>query len=141
MVHSWIHLRNDRITEKCLNHRVTRLFRNRHAFFYGDYDLDIYLSPKGDYASLRDAVNRVIVKSGGWVSRCRVNEEVMEDYRSLTRIISEFGRVDDSQMYKFLPRRDTTPVIHSVRYRKDGNFKLLACETEKFYYVFCFATS
>lgn len=40
-----------------------------------------------------------------------------------------------------IPRRETMNVIKAITVRKDDNFIIHACETEKFYYVICFATS
>jgi hypothetical protein len=141
MVHTWIVLRNDRVTEKCLNSRVTRLFKNKKAFFYGDYDLDVYLGSKHDYASLEAAVAKVLDKCGGWVCQVTVEKRVPGAYNRINSIISEFGRVDDDQLHKFLPHKESGMLKQSFVYRKDGNFTLIACETERFYYVFAFATS
>ncbi len=141
MVHSWIILRNDKVTEPCLNSRVTRLFKRDKAFFYGDYDLDVYLASKHDYKNLESVVGRVIDRSSGWVTRCSLADGVVGEYRRLHNIISEFGRVDDDQIHKFVPRKESCELMQSVIYRKDGNFALIGCETDRFYFVFAFDTS
>jgi hypothetical protein len=141
MVHTWIVLRNDRVTEKCLNSRVTRLFKNKKAFFYGDYDLDVYLGSKHDDGSLEATVQKVIDRGGGWLRNIKVEKRELGAYRRIDSIISEFGRVDDDQLHKFLPRKESGALKQSFVYRKDGNFIFIACETERFYYVFAFATS
>ncbi len=43
MVNLWISLRNDKISKKCLNYKITSIFSNSKSLFYGDYDLDIYI--------------------------------------------------------------------------------------------------
>jgi len=141
MVHTWIVLRNDKVTEVCLNSRVARLFKRDKAFFYGDYALDVYLASKQDYKNLESVVGRVIDRCDGWVSRCSVENGKAAEYRRLHNVISEFGRVDDDQIHKFVPRKESCDLLASVIYRKDGNFALIGCETERFYYVFAFATS
>jgi hypothetical protein len=141
MVHTWIVLRNDRVTEKCVNSRVTRLFKNKKAYFYGDYDLDVYLGSKHDDMSLEATVAKVIDRGTGWLRNIKVEKKVPGAYNRIDSIISEFGRVDDDQLHKFLPRKESGVLKQSFVYRKDGNFSLIACESERFYYVFAFATS
>jgi hypothetical protein len=139
MVHTWISLRNDRIGDLCLNRRITRIFRTGDAMFYGDYDLDVYIGTKSDYDGLEATADAVIDRSRGWVRNCRLEKEM--EYRTLSRVLSEFGSVSDSQLHKVFPRKEKGTVVRTLQYRKDGNFTLLACETERAYYVFCFATS
>jgi hypothetical protein len=107
--------------------------------FYGDYDLDVYIGTKSDYGGLQATAEAVIERSGGWVRRCILEKEV--EYRSLAAVLSEFGSVSDAQLRKVFPRKEKGTVIRTLQYRKDGNFTMLACETERAYYVFCFATS
>jgi hypothetical protein len=125
-----------------LNSRVCRLFKSKKAFFYGDYDLDIYIGTKSDYKCLEHVVNKVIQKGGGgWIGNCRLENGTYIPNRSITSIINEFGNVYDSQIHKFLPSRDKFVMKQVFDYRNDGNFKMIACETDHLYYVFCFATS
>jgi len=141
MVHMWITLRNDALAGKCNNSRVTRLFRNKKAYFYGDYDLDVFLGDKHDYKSLEAVVAKVLARSSGWIRTCKLENEKIGTYTTMHHIISEFGRLDDSQIHKFVPRKEKCAIVQSRIYRKDGNFSFIACETERYYYVFAFATS
>lgn len=141
MVHSWIHLKNNNITDTCMNSRVKRIFNNPHTFFYGDYDLDVYIGQKDTYHSLQTVVRKVIKKHNGWISCCSVANELVGDYSSLSQIIGEFGNIHYTQLHKLFPRKETSVLKQTLVYRKDSNFKMIACETDKFYYVFCFATS
>ena len=65
MVHTWVSLINDKMDQPCQNKRILRIFRNEDIRFYGDYNLDIYLSAKKDYANIEAAVSRVIASRGG----------------------------------------------------------------------------
>jgi hypothetical protein len=141
MVHSWIHIKNDKLSDKCLNHRVCRLFRSKSASFYGDYDLDIYIGTKSDYKSLQNVVQKVITKGRGWIGNCSLEDEVHMSNTSMSSILNEFGSINSYQMHKFVPPKDKFVMKQVTHYRKDGNFKMIACETEHMYYVFCFATS
>jgi hypothetical protein len=141
MVHTWISLRADTLGDHCLNRSVCRIFKDESTYFYGDYDLDVFLGTKHDYADLSAVVEKVVGSARGWVSRCGLSSKVPGAYTSLDAILGEFGNISHSQIHKLLPRKEKRGVVQSWIYRKDGNFTLIACETEKFYYVFCFATS
>ncbi len=141
MVHSFIHLKNNKVYKKCLNYRISRIFKNEHTYFYGDYDFDVYIGTKNDYSCIQDVFKKVIQKESGWIRNCKLEHEIKGNYCSLTNIINEFGYISESQMYKIFPKKETKEVKNSYIYRKDGNFQMIACETERFYYVFCFATS
>jgi hypothetical protein len=141
MVHSWIHLRNDRVVKRCLNSRVIRIFKRKAAMFYGDYDLDIYVGTPDTYSCLQSVVAKVIQKEKGWISNCSLEDETTVYYSSLESVISEFGSVSYSELHKLFPRKEKGSIEQTLVYRKDGNFKLIACKTPRFYYVFCFATS
>lgn len=110
--------------------------------FYGDYDLDIYIAPKADYAAggLEAAIAKAAGTEDGWARRCTVIEKERH-YSSLYSIVSEFGRISERGLRKMFPWREDGVVVRACQMRYDGNFKMLACETGRFYYVFCFATS
>ena len=110
--------------------------------FYGDYDLDIYIAAKSDYTTggLEAAIVTVGGAEGGWARRCSVIEKERH-WSSLSSIVSEFGDVSDRGVRKMFPWREDGVVVRACQTRYDGNFKMLACETGRFYYVFCFATS
>ena len=55
--------------------------------------------------------------------------------------MSYCGIIPDNEFKKMFPRRENYKVNKGIKLRKDGNFIMYACETEKFYYVICFATS
>lgn len=142
MVQLWISLRNDKVTKKCINSKINRIFRNNQAFFYGDYDLDIYIGTKNEYNSLEKVVEKVISIENGWIRYCKFEKE--ESPISLSRILLKFGRVDDNCLKKIFPRKEEHIIDENCRYliyRNDGNFHMSAFQSNKFYYVFCFATS
>ncbi len=141
MVHSFIHLKNKIVYDKCLNYRISRIFKDEHTYFYGDCELDVFIGTKNDYSCVQDVVRKVKEKGSGWIRNCRLEDEIVGTYGSLTNIINEFGNISESQMHKIFPKKETKEVKSSFIYRKDGNFTIIACETERFYYVFCFATS
>ena len=142
MVHTWISLRNDKINDKSLNTRGPWILRdNEKAFFYGDYDLDVFLTAKQDYDGLASVVQRVIDRQGGWIRQIKVNDGRPCGETSVAQIMSNFGCISDSALRRMFPRKETGVIKNAVVYRKDGNFLFYACETEKFYIVFCFATS
>ena len=142
MVHLWISLVNEKFSESvCENKRVLRIFRNNQSWFYGDNELDIYLTAKKDYPDLSHVVERVIAKRGGWIRNLKISNGVPSHESNLSQIISNFGFVSESGIKKMFPRRENGIVTNCVVYRKDGNFFAYSCETERFYYVFCFATS
>jgi hypothetical protein len=143
MVHSWIRLRNNKIVEKCLNDRIIRILKNKDTYFYGDYDLDVYIGTKHDYSNLQSCVAKVIQIGKGWIKNCLINNDEMIGCfgSTIIGVIWQFGSIDEKYSKKILPRRDTGILKKTLVYRNDGNFKMIACETEYFYYVFCFATS
>lgn len=142
MVHTWISLRNDKINTKSLNTRGPWILRDKEkAFFYGDYDLDVFLTAKQDYDSLPSVVQRVIDQQGGWICQVKAADARPSYETSLGQIMSNFGWISDSALHRMFPRKETGVIISALVCRKDGNFIFQACETEKFYIVFCFATS
>jgi hypothetical protein len=139
MVHSWVHLRNNKIIYNCLNNKVKNIFINNGTYFYGDYDLDIYLGTKSDYNNLQSVVKKVFEYK---LKQCfKIRDERIGDYTDIKYIINEFGNVESTKIKRFLPRKETYKVIKSIIYRYDGNVKVIACETERYYYLFCFITS
>jgi hypothetical protein len=127
-----------------MNSRVLRIFKNEEVYFYGDYDLDIYIGTKHDYRSLGDVAAAVIQAGRGWIRNLKEPERSLTD-RSLTSILSECGYVPTCELSKFLPRKGVGEagdrLVRCDVYRKDGNFAMFACETQRYYYVICFATS
>ena len=59
----------------------------------------------------------------------------------LDKYMYDCGIIPDNEFKKMFPRRENYKVNKGIKLRKDGNFIMYACETEKFYYVICFATS
>jgi hypothetical protein len=142
MVHTWVSLQNDRITRPCDNRRVLRIFRVTDTCFYGDYELDIYMGTKHDYTSLDAVIAKVIAKGSGWIQNARPEDaQDTTTYGSLFDIVNEFGSVGHSEKRKLFPWRETGDLVRATVLRKDGNFGMVACETRRFYYVLCFATS
>jgi hypothetical protein len=142
MVHAWISLRNDKLKDKCHNTRAPWILRDKEkAFFYGDYDLDVFLTAKKDYKDLASAATRVIEQKGGWIRQIKGTDARPSYESSVAQIMSNFGRISDSALRRMFPRKETGVIINALVYMKDGNFIFQACETEKFYIVFCFATS
>ena len=144
MVHLWVSLQNERINHPCLNKRVTRIFRERggDSFFYGDNCIDIYIAAKDDYEHLEAVVRKVNSIAGGWVAYCRERQKV--ERMLMANTISECGYVTDRSLPKLFPRKDGAAIWEEVQcevYRNDGNFKLFAWDTARFYYVLCFVTS
>ena len=145
MVIKWISLVNNKINKVCENKKILRIFKDGDTYFYGDYELDIFISSKNDerigiVLGIYDVISRVISSSRGWISNCD-SKAVKSNYTNLAEIINEFGNVSSNNLRKMFPRRENLIVINSITLRNDGNFKMIACETERFYYVFCFATS
>jgi hypothetical protein len=142
MVHLWVSLQNNRIKQPCLNKRVERIFRDRYSFFYGDYNLNIYIAGKEDYESLEEVVKKVTNVAGGWVSGCKQRKCVEQG--PMRDIIGECGHIIHRSLPKLFPRRDNAAIWDKVQfdvYRCDGNFKMFAWESARFYYVLCFDTS
>ena len=141
MVHLWISLCNDKIETPCLNKRILRIFRNDDAFFYGDYEFDMYIGTKHDYSSLEDVVSKVITKCGGWIRYMKVEDGKPCEKSHMSSYISQCGSMSDSAFRKMFPWKENYKVVKGVELRNDGNFKMFACETDRYYYVICFATS
>ena len=139
MVHHFVSLQNDKIAHKCMNKRVLRIFKDEYTKFYGDYDFDIYIGTKHDYDCLEFVCEKVMSIESGWIKHCEFEKELID--RSLSSIVSEFASLSDQTMKKLFPRKESFKVQKIIQYRNDGNFKMFGCESEKFYYVFCFATS
>ena len=142
MVQLWISLVNEKFSSRpCENKRILRIFRNRENLFYGDNELDIYITPKKDYADLSSVFTRVANKDGGWIRNLKVADGVVSSECNLSQIVSNFGSISESGLRKMFPRKEKGKVSQCIVYRKDGNFYAYGCETERFYYVFLFATS
>lgn len=141
MVQHWISLINNRIHQPCINTKVTKIFSQSNSFFYGDYELDVYLASKGEYTTLESVLNRVISKSDGWIYCCHNLPWSFPLYNSFASIIYEFGDIDSRCFKMLFPKKEKNHILGSIQVRKDGNFKLIACESQRYYYVFCFATS
>ena len=142
MVHLWVSLQNDRINRPCLNKRVTRIFLGRDSSFYGDYNLDIYIAGKEDYESLEAVVRKVTDTAGGWIKYCKQRKCV--ERAPMKDIIGECGYITHRSLPKLFPRKDGASIWEHVQfdvYRCDGNFKMFAWDTPRFYYVVCFDTS
>ena len=133
MVHIWISLRNDKINLPCQNKRILRIFRNKSVLFYGDYDLDIYLGTKHEYTNLEQVISKVI--------NITLNDIKPNELTHIGSYMSYCGIIPDNEFKKIFHCRENYKVTKGITLRKDGNFIMYACETEKFYYVICFATS
>lgn len=147
MVQLWISLTNKKLKRKCINSKITRIFRNEQNYFYGDNELDIYIGTKNEYKSVEEVVDKVITIESGWIRNCgRIwgKEPIEEPLISLYRVINQFGNIDDNLLKKVFPRKEDYEVNEENRYliyRNDGNFHMSAYQSSKFFYVFCFATS
>ena len=141
MVHTWVSLTNDKINYVCLNKRILRIFRNEDIRFYGDYNLDVYLGTKNDYVNLEAVVSKVIASGGGWIRHNEMSDARQCVMHRLDQYMSDCGDIPDREFKKMFPRREDGKVIKGIVLRKDGNFLMYACETARFYYVICFATS
>lgn len=141
MVQTWISLCNDKIFSDCMNKSILRIFKNNNAYFYGDYELDIYISSKNDYFNIDDMLKQVIDNGSGWIRCVRLDDTKNYECYSLSDIINKCGTVSDKAIRKMFPRKDNLLIKNALEIRNDGNFIMFACETERFYYVICFATS
>ena len=141
MVIRWISLVNNKIDKVCENKKILSIFKDDNTYFYGDYELDIFISSKNDASDIYLVISEVISLSRGWISNRGLQDAFESNYKNLSEIINEFGNVSSNNLRKIFPRRENLIVINSITLRNDGNFKMIACETERFYYVFCFATS
>ena len=148
MVHTWIRACNDKlstITPSLGAHNFKRALATGDVSFYGDYELGVYIGTRHDYDSLWSVAAKVIQKGGGWIRSNKMDdaEKVYggAEYASLGSVLSEFGWLSDAAVRRFLPRREDGRVVRTHVFRRDGNFKMIAVETARLYYVFCFATS
>lgn len=141
MVHTWISLENNKIAHPCKNKRILRIFKNENVYFYGDYTFDIYLGTKHDYTSLDAVVSKVIENGNGWIRHNDMNKAVSSYISNLSEYISKCGDLPYNEFKKLWPRSENYEVLRGYVFRDDGNFLMYACETCRFYYVICFATS
>ena len=145
MVHTWIAASNDKLSERTTSigaRHFKRALATGDASFYGDYELDVYIGTRHDYDSLSVVTAKVIRDGGGWIRTCRLLEHAENgEYSSLNCVLSEFGWLSDAAAKRFLPRREDGRVLRTHVIRRDGNFNMIAVETARLYYVFCFATS
>ena len=97
MVQLWISLVNEKFSSRpCENKRILRIFRNHENMFYGDNELDIYITPKKDYADLSSVFTRVTNKDGGWIRNLKAADGIVSSESSLSQIISNFGSISES---------------------------------------------
>lgn len=136
MVHIWVSLRNDKINSPCQNKKILRIFKNKDVNFYGDYNLDIYIGTKHDYANLEKVISKVIDLTGGYN---KIVEPVL--LNRLEQYISYCGDIPYNEFKKIFPRRENCNVSRGIKLRNDGNFFMYACETSNFYYIIYFVTS
>ena len=144
MVHTWIRLRNDRVDGPGIGvRRAAGILADSETRFYGDYDFDMYIGTRHDYSGLEAVVAKVIRGGGGWIRNCRVGEErdSYDRYSSLSSVLNEFCWLSEKGLRRLLPRKEDRSVVRVIVVRNDGNFKMIAVETQRLYYVFCFATS
>ena len=147
MVQTWLSLRNDDVRLPCLNKHATRIFQKGctlsrpKVYFYGDYDLDIFIGTKNDYANLEAVATKIIAQRRGWVRHCRMEDSSLWDIKHLDQVVALCGHVPERELKKMFPRREDCTVLKCFVLRRDGNFFMCACETSRFYYVVCFATS
>lgn len=144
MVQLWVSLTNKKVIRKCINSKITRIFKDKHTYFYGDNELNIFIGTKNEYSRLEEVVDKVISIETGWIHNCRRFEPTEEPPISLFRIINQFGNIEENVLKKIFPRKEDYIVNDNcryIKYRNDGNFYMSAYQSNKFFYVFCFATS
>jgi hypothetical protein len=147
MVQLWISLTNRKLYRKCINSKITRIFQNKQTYFYGDNELEIYIGTKNEYKSLEEVVDKVITIESGWIRNCGHiwgKDPKEEPLISLYRVINQLGNIDENLLKKIFPRKEDYIINENCRYliyRNDGNFHMSAYQSNKFFYVFCFATS
>jgi hypothetical protein len=145
MLTSWIRLQNKKIYAYSQNKRILRIFLDGESYLYGDYELDIFLTPKPTLYTLDDISQKVISISGGWIKNIKIENGIEVDleinYNTLDKIIREFGFISEKSIKKMFPKKENRKVLKAKIYRKDGNFIMISCETTRFIYVMCFATS
>lgn len=146
MVHRWLSLQNDRFRRPCMHRRVTRIFRDPGNFFYGDYELDIYVGTKNDYFHMEDVLRKVmktddITNMYGFLRNLEFEGGGTLVDRSIESVVFEMGHFSMTSTRNLFPRRETFETRVCIEFRNTGNDKMFACETERFFYVIFFATS
>jgi hypothetical protein len=138
MVHLWTRIQNDKVLAG-MGRRVKSIFTDRPpASFYGDHMLAVYIGTWHDYPTLEAVVAKVISRETGWIRNCK--ERKGAETVRLESVLNNFGYVPLAR--KMFPHKENPDTHVQVDiYRRDGNFKMLACSTEHFHYVFCFDTS
>ena len=136
-------LRTDKIYKNGLNNNKIINILNKDITFYGDYDIDIYLADKNIYTTIDYVISKVIDNSDGWIKYC-CKSGTNISINNLKDIMNLFSIINDNSITKLFPHREKRTkykVINTIELKNNGNFKLIACETNIFYYIFCFATS
>lgn len=141
MVHTWISLINEKLNKPCQNKKILSIFRHDGVYFYGDNTFDLYLATKHDYKSLESVVLKVIENNVAWAFYDELNKAKHSNKKHLADYISDCGNIPQSLFNKVFPHKEDYNVIKGLELRHDGNFIMYACETKRFYYVLCFATS
>jgi len=133
MVQLWISLINEKVNRKCINSKITRIFKDKHTYFYGDNELYIYIGTKNEYSCLEEVVDKVISIETGWIRNCGRFEPTEEPPISLSRIINQFGNIDEDILRKIFPRKEDYIVDDNcryIKYRNDGNFHMSAYQSK-----------
>ena len=135
MVHLWISIVNDKLNHICDHKKILKIFNEETTYFYGDYNLDIFMLSKNEWknADLNKVVERVLDED--------INTLKDESYTTLGEIVQKFGQISEKNLKRMFPKKENMNVNKSFTIRNDGNFYTIACETERFYYVFCFVSS
>ena len=139
----WLSLKCDKIYKSALNNKRILDMLNKDIIFYGDYDIDIYMADKKIYSSIDCVIKKVINNSEGWIKYCSEIGNIIS-INNLIDIMSLFGIIRNNSIAKLFPhceKRNSYKTIKTIELKNNGNFKLLSCETNNFFYVFCFATS
>ena len=139
----WLSLRTDKIYKNGLINKQIVDILNKDITFYGDYDIDIYLADKKIYTTIDYVIKKVINNSNGWIKNCSEIGNIIP-INNLKDIMNLFGIINNNSITKLFPHREKQTgyqIIKTVEFKNNGNFKLIACETNIFFYVFCFATS
>lgn len=134
MVHTWISLENNRLNHICQHTKVLKIFKNQNNYFYGDYNLDIFLSSKKEYKQDLETFVLKLVPNGE-------RQEYQREYKNLYEVIENFGWISTSDIKKMFPRKENMTVYKTITICNNGNYMTLACETERFYYMFYLVTS
>lgn len=133
MVHHWVSLKNNKIKNVCDNKKILNIFKDINTYFYGDYDLDIFMLSKNE--DKKADVYTIAIKK----SYCDYKN--VSNFCHLSEIINKFGEVSTNNLKKIFPKRETMKITKSVTIQDDGNFCKIGCETDRFYYLLCFSTS